>query len=89
MSYSNDLDKLSESLQTSMLKLFSAIGLIVGSIAMMFVYHWILTRFGRHSRRYVRNADFTKKTMLCALQNMSEVTGLVEEGFSGHTIIRL
>lgn len=94
LSYStNDLDKVSESLQTGMLKLFSAIGLIVGSIAMMFVYHWILTLIflGVTLVAMFVTQIFTKKTMRCAAlrqERMSEVTGLVEEGFSGHTIIR-
>ena len=32
----NDLDKTSEALQTGMLKLFTAVGMIVGSLVMMF-----------------------------------------------------
>ena len=35
----NDLDKNAEALQTGLLKLFSAVGLVVGSLIMMFRFH--------------------------------------------------
>ena len=39
----NDLDKTSEALQTGMLKLFTAVGMIVGSLVMMFRFSILLT----------------------------------------------
>src|SRR5699024_6859450 len=39
----NDLDKISEALQTGLLKLFTSVGLVVGSLIMMFRYNLWLT----------------------------------------------
>lgn len=39
----NDLDKVSETLQTGLLKLLTSIGTLVGALAFMFYYSWILT----------------------------------------------
>ncbi len=39
----NDLDKNAEALQTGLLKLFSAVGLVIGSLIMMFRFHVGLT----------------------------------------------
>lgn len=39
----NDLDKMSEVMQTGLLKLFTAVGMVVGSVIMMFRFHIGLT----------------------------------------------
>lgn len=39
----NDLDKVSEALQTGLLKLFTSVGLVAGSLLIMFFYHVPLT----------------------------------------------
>ena len=39
----NDLDKMSEVMQTGLLKLFTAVGMVAGSVIMMFRFHIGLT----------------------------------------------
>ena len=48
----NDLDKMSEVLQTGLLKLFTAVGMVVGSLLMMFRFHIGLTGGGSLQRAY-------------------------------------
>lgn len=39
----NDLDKITETLQTGLLKLLVAVGTVIGSLAVMFYYNVLLT----------------------------------------------
>lgn len=89
----NDLDKMSEVLQTGLLKLFTAAGMVVGSLIMMFRFHigltvifLLFTLLSMFSTKL-----FAEKTLRCATlrqQAVSRVTGQVEESYSGRTVIR-
>lgn len=89
----NDLDKMSEVLQTGLLKLLTAVGMVVGSLIMMFRFHigltvifLVFTLLSMFSTKL-----FAAKTLRCATlrqQAVSRVTGQVEESYSGRTVIR-
>lgn len=89
----NDLDKMSEVMQTGLLKLFTAVGMVVGSLIMMFQFHigltlvfLVFTVLSMVSTRF-----FAGKTLRYAArrqQAVSRVTGQVEESYSGRTVIK-
>ena len=89
----NDLDKMSEVMQTGLLKLFTAVGMVVGSVIMMFRFHigltlvfLVFTVLSMISTRF-----FAGRTLRYAAgrqQAVSRVTGQVEESYSGRTVIR-
>lgn len=88
----NDLDKMSEVLQTGLLKLLTAVGMVVGSLIMMFRFHigltvvfLLFTLLSMFSTKL-----FAAKTLRYATlrqQAVSRVTGQVEESYSGRTVI--
>lgn len=89
----NDLDKMSEVLQTGLLKLLTAVGMVVGSLIMMFRFHIGLTVvFLLFTLLSIFSTKlFAAKTLRCATlrqQAVSRVTGQVEESYSGRTVIR-
>ncbi|HJA13192.1 MAG TPA: ABC transporter ATP-binding protein/permease [Candidatus Mediterraneibacter merdipullorum] len=89
----NDLDKMSEVLQTGLLKLFTAAGMVVGSLVMMFWFHAGLTLIFLFFTvlSMISTKIFAGKTLQCAArrqQAVSRVTGQVEESYSGRTVIR-
>ena len=89
----NDLDKMSEFMQTGLLKLFTAVGMVAGSVIMMFRFHigltlvfLVFTVLSMVSTRF-----FAGRTLRYAArrqQAVSRVTGQVEESYSGRTVIR-
>lgn len=89
----NDLDKTSEALQTGMLKLFTAVGMIVGSLVMMFRFSILLTLvFLVFTGIALAATNFVSaKTLKSAMkrqQCVSNVTAQVEEAYSGRIIIK-
>lgn len=89
----NDLDKMSEVLQTGLLKLFTAVGMVAGSLVMMLRFHIGLTLvFLLFTGIAIFSTKiFAAKTFRYAglrQQAVSRVTGQVEEAYSGHTVIR-
>ncbi len=91
--FTNDLDKMSEALQNGLLKLFTSVGLIIGSVIMMMRYHvWLTLIFiGFTLLSVLVTKLFSNATMKRASrrqQTMSNVTGLVEEYYSGRVIIK-
>ncbi|MFR1112881.1 MAG: ABC transporter ATP-binding protein [Blautia sp.] len=89
----NDLDKMSEALQTGLLKLFTAAGLVAGSLVMMFRFSIVLTLiflvFTGISLA-VTNL-FSLRTLKYAAirqQCVGNVTAHVEEAYSGRTVIK-
>jgi len=94
MSYAtNDLDKMAEALQTGLIRLFVAIGTIVGSIIMMLSFSVLLTVvflvFTAVSLWLTQLVS--KKTLNFAVRRQEAVgalNGLVEESYSGRTVIR-
>lgn len=89
----NDLEKMSEALQTGLLKLLTAVGTVIGSIALMFYYNvWLTLIFLVFMGLSLL---FTKllsgKTLKLATerqQRVGEMNGIIEESYSGRTIIR-
>ena len=89
----NDLDKMSEVLQTGLLRLFTAVGSIVGAVTMMFVYSPLLACiFLAFSALSIWLTKFaaSKNLRLAAERQMwvGHLTGTVEEAYSGRIIIR-
>lgn len=89
----NDLDKTSEALQTGMLKLFTAAGMVVGSLVMMFRFSAALTliflvftaiALGATHIASAQTLKFAMKRQEC----VSAVTTHVEEAYSGRVIIK-
>lgn len=91
--FTNDLDKMSEALQNGILDLFQSIGMVIGSAVMMTYFHAGLTAIflGFILLSVLVTRYFSGKTMDRASlrqQAMGHVTGLVEEYYSGRTIIQ-
>ncbi len=91
--FTNDLDKMSEALQSGLLKFITSVGMIVGSVIMMLRYHvWLTLIFiGFTLLSMLVTKLFSSATMKWASrrqQTMSNVTGLVEEYYSGRVIIK-
>ena len=89
----NDLDKMSEAFQTGVLKLFTSIGMIAGSLVMMFRFSALLTLVFLFfmALSLLATKIVSKKTLEYALERqqcVSDVTALVEENYSGRTIIK-
>lgn len=91
--FTNDLDKLSEALQTGTLKLITSTGLIIGSLLMMLHLNLRLTLifllFMALAMGFTK--IFAAYTLKCAAarQNaLSDLTGLVEEAYTGRIVIR-
>lgn len=89
----SDLDKMSEALQTGLLKLFTSIGLVIGSLVMMVRFHAGLTLvfllFMALSLAVTK--VFTKKTLEYAIRRqecVGRLTGQVEEAYSGRVIVK-
>ena len=89
----NDLDKMAEAFQTGVLKLFTSVGMIAGSLVMMFRFSVLLTAVFLTSMEIslLVTKIVSAKTLRSALerqQRVSDVTALVEEGYSGGFIIK-
>lgn len=89
----NDLDKMSEALQTGLLKLFTAIATIVGSILIMFSFSVSLTVIFLvfTGISLLLTKIVSKITLKYASERQSYVSklnGLVEESYSGRMIIK-
>ncbi|MDN0054747.1 ABC transporter ATP-binding protein [Collinsella ihumii] len=89
----NDLDKMSEVLQTGLLRLLMAIGSVIGAVTMMFVYSPMLACvflvFSALSIVLTRLA--ARRTLLLAAERqkwVGHLTAAVEEAYSGRVIIR-
>ena len=89
----NDLDKMSEVLQTGLLKLMTAIGTIIGALFMMARYSVVLTAiflaFAGASMLLTKYVS--KKTLELAAERqkwVGKLTATVEEAYSGRLIIR-
>lgn len=89
----NDLDKMSEVLQTGLLKLMSAVGTIIGALYMMLRYSVLLTAiflvFAFVSTLITKGVS--KRTLKLAAERqryVGELTATVEEAYSGRLIIK-
>lgn len=89
----SDLDKVSETLQTGLLKLIVAIGTIVGSLAFMFYYSWILALIfiAFMAIAVVITKIVSKKNLIAASERqeaIARLTGIAEEYYTGRDIIK-
>ncbi len=89
----NDLDKMSEVLQTGLLKLMSAVGTIIGALIMMFRFNVMLTViflvFAAVSTAVTQLVS--KQTLRLAAERqryVGKLTATVEEAYSGRLIIK-
>ena len=89
----SDLDKVSETLQTGLLKLIVAIGTIVGSLIVMFYYSVPLTCLFlvfMAASMAVTNI-VARKNLRCAAERQETIgalTGIVEEYYNGRNVIK-
>lgn len=89
----SDLDKVSETLQTGLLKLITAVGTLVGAFAFMFYYSPILTLaflvFTVISLLITKLISKNNlKASTCRQEELAHLTGLAEEYFTGRDVIR-
>lgn len=89
----NDLDKMSEAMQMGLLKLFTSVGLVLGSVIMMFRFNlWLTLIFLVFTGlSMLLTKFFSRKTLESAAERqkcMSNLTSYVEEAYSGRVIIR-
>ena len=89
----SDLDKISETLQTGLLKLIVAIGTIIGSLIVMFYYSVPLTcLFLVFMVISMAVTNFVaRKNLECAAQRQETIavlTGVVEEYYNGRDVIK-
>lgn len=89
----SDLDKVSETLQTGLLKLVVAIGTIIGSLAFMFYYSWILALIflAFMAVAVIITKVVSKKNLKCASERqeaIARLTGIAEEYYTGRDIIK-
>lgn len=89
----NDLDKITETLQTGFLKLLVAIGTIIGSLAVMFYYNITLTLvfivfmiICMIITKIVSNKNL--KYAAIRQESLGTLTGIVEEYYAGRNIIK-
>ena len=89
----NDLDKVSEALQTGLIRLFVSIGTVIGSVIMMLRFSVVLTMVfvGFVAVSTVITNIVSKRTLRYAVQRQQAVgkmNGLVEESYSGRMVIK-
>lgn len=89
----NDLEKMSEALQTGLLRLFMAVGTIIGSLIIMAAFDWLLTAvflvFTAISLLAARAAS--RQTLRYASRRQDctgRLNGLIEEAYSGRMLIK-
>ena len=89
----SDLDKVSETLQTGLLKLITSIGTLIGALAFMFYYSLILTLMflGFTVISLFITKLISKKNLECSAsrqEGLAYLTGIAEEYYTGRDVIR-
>ena len=89
----NDLDKVSEALQTGLVRLFTSIGTVVGSVIMMMRFSVLLTLVFLAFVAVSTGITYciSKRTLRYAMKRQAAVgkmNGLVEESYSGRMVIK-
>ena len=89
----SDLDKISETLQTGLLRFITSIGTIIGSLAFMFYFSPLLTLIflGFTAVSFLITKIVAGKNLELAAQRQEKVavlTGLTEEYYSGRNVIK-
>lgn len=89
----NDLDRISEVMQTGLLKLIMSVATIIGSMVMMFIYSWLLTlvflvfvglNLAITKAVAARNLAVAAKRQ----EVVGHLTGAVEEYYQGRDVIK-
>lgn len=89
----NDLDRISEVMQTGFLKLIMSVATIIGSMVMMFIYSWLLTlvflvfvglNLAITKAVAARNLAVAAKRQ----EAVGHLTGAVEEYYQGRDVIK-
>ncbi len=88
-----DLDKISETLQTGLLKLLTAIGTVIGSLIVMFYYDVLLTCIFLVSMliSIVITKIVSAKSLSSASlrqETLANLTGIAEEYYQGRNVIK-
>lgn len=91
--FTNDMDKMSEAMQYGILRLVTSVVLIVGSVVMMFRFNVVMTLlflvFTLLSMVVTKLfSGVTLRRASRRQQALSQVTGLVEEAYSGRVVIK-
>lgn len=89
----SDLDKVSETLQTGLLKLITSVGTLIGAFAFMFYYSPVLTLIflGFTFISLLVTKMISKKNLECSMkrqEGLAYLTGIVEEYYKGRDVIR-
>ena len=89
----NDLDKMSEAIQTGLLTLFTSIGTVIGSVVMMLYFNVTLTIIFIvfMAISMILTKVFTKKTLKYAIERQEQVgklTAQIEEAYTGRVIVK-
>ncbi len=89
----NDLDKVSEVLQTGLIRLLTSIGTVIGSVVIMLRYSALLTLvfFGFVGISALITNFVSRRTLRYAADRqkaVGELNGLVEESYSGRMVIK-
>lgn len=89
----NDLDKMSEALQSGLLRFLTATGTVIGSLVMMFSFSVRLTLIflGFLAISLFLTNIVAKKTLQYATERQrctGNLTGVIEEAYSGRVIIK-
>lgn len=89
----SDLDKVSETLQTGLLKFITAIGTLIGAIAFMFYYSPVLTLlfFAFTVVSLLITNLISKKNLEASAERQEDLaylTGIAEEYYTGRDVIR-
>lgn len=89
----NDLDRISEVMQTGFLKLIMSVATIIGSMVMMFIYSWLLTLVFLVfvGLNLAITKAVTTRNLAVAAQRQEAVghlTGAVEEYYQGRDVIK-
>lgn len=89
----NDLDRVSEVLQTGLISMLTAIGTVVGSVIIMLRFNIVLTLvfFGFVLISTLITNFVAKRTLRYAVERqkaVGRINGLVEESYSGRMVIK-
>lgn len=91
---SNDVDTLSTSLNQSIVSLVSSVTLLVGAVAMMLYYNWILalTAIGASLIGFMAMAMIIKRSQkhfIAQQKQLGIINGHIEEYYSGSTVVNV
>lgn len=89
----SDLDKVSETLQTGLLKLITSVGTLIGALAFMFYYSPVLTLIfiAFIAVSLFVTSLISKKNLECSAarqEGLAYLTGIAEEYYTGRDVIR-